>query len=107
MASSISYRLLSPAFVGRTVDCIAASFAEDPFSKVSGLEPKDWAAMSSMFVERAAEKDFSVIAVNSSSGEVEGIMLNEDWKERKPDEYSKLSTKWRPIRAIFNKVHLS
>mmetsp|Transcript_115061 Transcript_115061/g.171980 ORF Transcript_115061/g.171980 Transcript_115061/m.171980 type:complete len:224 (-) Transcript_115061:33-704(-) len=104
---NIALRVLTPSYVGKAVDCIANSFADDPFSKVSGLQPADWAAMSGMFVERAATKDLSVIAVNSDNGNVEGVMLNEDWKEKKPEEYSQLSEKWRPIRAIFNKLHIS
>ena len=61
-ARNISYRVLTPSYVGKAVDCIAASFAEDPFSRVCGLQPSDWAAMSGMFVERAATKDISLIA---------------------------------------------
>eukprot|EP00339_Tiarina_fusa_P007669 CAMPEP_0117045912 /NCGR_PEP_ID=MMETSP0472-20121206/31761_1 /TAXON_ID=693140 ORGANISM="Tiarina fusus, Strain LIS" /NCGR_SAMPLE_ID=MMETSP0472 /ASSEMBLY_ACC=CAM_ASM_000603 /LENGTH=80 /DNA_ID=CAMNT_0004758093 /DNA_START=1 /DNA_END=240 /DNA_ORIENTATION=+ len=76
---NIALRVLTPSYVGKAVDCIANSFADDPFSKVSGLQPADWAAMSGMFVERAATKDLSVIAVNSDNGNVEGVMLNEDW----------------------------
>merc|ERR1712137_93987 len=106
LAANIAFRRLTPAYVGRAVDCIAASFADDPFSKVSGLQPSDWAAMSGMFVERAALKDLSLVAINSQTERVEGVMLNEDWKEKKPEEYAKLSSKWSPIRAIFNKLHI-
>lgn len=60
--ANIALRVLTPAYVGRAVDCIAASFSEDPFSKVAGLKPADWAAMSGMFVERAATNDLSVVA---------------------------------------------
>lgn len=59
---NIVLRVLSPAYVGRAVDCIASSFSDDPFSKVAGLQPGDWAAMSGMFVERAATNDLSVVA---------------------------------------------
>ena len=45
--------------------------------------------------------------VNEETDRVEGVILNEDWKEKKPEEYSKLSKKWGPIRAIFNKLHIS
>ena len=66
MAAKIAYRVLTPSYVGKAVDCIAASFANDPFSHVSGLQPADWAAMSGMFVERAATKDISLVASKRS-----------------------------------------
>jgi len=104
-AAKITYKILTPGYVGKTVDCIANSFAHDPFSLASNLEPRDWAVMSGMFVERAAVKDLSIIAINEETNMVEGIMLNEDWKERKPEQYYQLGEKWRPVRAVFAKVH--
>ena len=62
LAPKISFKILTPGYVGKTVDCIANSFAGDPFSIACNLEPRDWAAMSGMFVERAAVKDLSIIA---------------------------------------------
>lgn len=43
--------------------------------------------------------------VNKMTDRVEGLVVNEDWKEPTPEEYSVLSNKWRPVRAIFNKLH--
>jgi hypothetical protein len=31
-------------------------------------------------------------------------MLNEDWKEPPPVQYSSLAQEWRPVRAAFNEV---
>ena len=54
LVSGIAIRSLTPALVGRAVDCVGRSFQRDPFTRALGLEPKDWAAMSGMFIERAA-----------------------------------------------------
>ena len=103
--SGVIFKKLSPAYVGSAVDCVAASFLDDPFTKVAKLEPSDWAYISSMFIQRAATKDLSIVAVNKMTDRVEGVVVNEDWKEPTPEEYSVLSNKWRPVRAIFNKLH--
>lgn len=50
--------------------------------------------MCSMFVERAATKDRSVVAINNTSGLVEGCIINEDWKEDVPEEYRLLPAAW-------------
>jgi len=54
LVSGITIRALTPSLAGRAIDCVSRSFKHDPFSKALGLEPKDWAAMSGMFIERAA-----------------------------------------------------
>jgi hypothetical protein len=59
---AISYRTLTPNYIGKAMDCIASSYKNDPFSNALGLEPKDWCEMASMFVERASLKDFSIVA---------------------------------------------
>lgn len=60
--SAVVFKQLTPAYVGSAVDCVAASFLDDPFTKVAKLEPSDWAYISSMFIQRAATKDLSIVA---------------------------------------------
>lgn len=50
--------------------------------------------MCGMFIERAAAKDRSVVAVNSETNGVEGCIINEDWKEDVPEEYRRLDAAW-------------
>ena len=59
-----------------------------------------------MFVQRAAQKDIplSVVAYNEELDRVEGVIINEDWKESPPPPYRELHD-WRPVRAIFSELH--
>jgi len=105
LRAAISYRTLTPNYIGKAMDCIASSYKNDPFSNALGLEPKDWCEMACMFVERASLKDFSIVAVNENEDRVEGVIVNEDWTEKPPEEFYKLTDTWRPVRAIFNSLH--
>jgi len=102
-----TFRRLRPQHVGKAVDCISASFEQvDPFSKALSLTKKDWAAMSGLFVERASTHDplLSVVAIDDASDDVVGVILNEDWKTPFPQAYKELGPRWRPVRAIFNRL---
>ena len=43
--------------------------------------------------------------VNENEDRVEGVIVNEDWTEKPPEEFYKLTDTWRPVRAIFNSLH--
>jgi len=49
-------------------------------------------------------KDRSVVALNAVTSEVEGCIINEDWKEEVPDLYRQLPSAWNPVRAIFHEL---
>jgi hypothetical protein len=104
----VAYRALTPNLSGKVVDAIAQSFGDhksrDPFTISLKLSQKDWRDMCGMFVERAASKDRSVVAINNETQEVEGCIINEDWKEEVPDEYRQLPSAWNPVRAIFHEL---
>jgi GNAT superfamily N-acetyltransferase len=102
---NVSLKILTPPLISKAVDCIGVSFAnsKDPFSKALHLNQTHWAVMSQMFVQRAAEKDMSFVAFNEETGDVEGVIINEDWKEKQPDAYRGLLD-WSPVRAIFNEL---
>jgi len=103
--AKISFKILSPSLISKAVDCIGVSFANsnDPFSRALNLNQTHWAVMSQMFVHRAADKDLSFVAFNDETGEVEGVIINEDWKEKQPDAYRELLD-WAPVRAMFNEL---
>ena len=44
-------------------------------------------------------------ADDEAAGEVTGVIINEDWKDRQPAAYRLLGAEWRPVRAIFNDLH--
>jgi len=103
--SSIVYKTLTAELTSKAVDCVAASFAHpshDPFSKVFKLSPTQWGILSQMFVQRAAKKDLSFVAMEGDT--VQGVIINEDWKELPPPFYKELED-WRPVRAMFNELH--
>jgi len=104
--SRVTFETLNPKLVGKAVDCIGVSFANsnDPFSRSLHLTQTQWGVMSQMFVQRAAEKDLSFVAVNQDTGDVDGVIINEDWKEKQPDAYRGLLD-WAPVRAAFNELH--
>eukprot|EP01116_Phalansterium_solitarium_P009120 TRINITY_DN23150_c0_g1_i1.p1 TRINITY_DN23150_c0_g1~~TRINITY_DN23150_c0_g1_i1.p1 ORF type:complete len:231 (+),score=24.08 TRINITY_DN23150_c0_g1_i1:181-873(+) len=106
LAKHIVFRTLTPSLVPKTVECIGYSFASsnDPFTAAFKYTPIQWGMISNMFVRRAGEKDLSVVAYNEQEDRVEGVMINEDWKEKQPDFYRQLDD-WRPVRAIFNELH--
>ena len=60
--------------------------------------------MAKIFVDRAASQNLSLIALDEDE-KVQGVMLNEDWKEPPPIGYHDLAQEWRPVRAAFNEVH--
>jgi len=72
-----------------------------------GYRPHDWAQMAGGFIERAAhhKTPLSVIAFNKASGEVDGVMVNEDWLEPPPEAYMALGPEWKPTRGIFRELH--
>jgi len=102
----IVYKKLQPDLVGKATDCIGISFATkaDPFTRALGLSQAQWGVMSQMFVQRAAKKDLSWVALDEHTGTVEGVIINEDWKEKQPEEYRYLLD-WAPVRAMFNELH--
>jgi len=102
----VVYKKLEPDLVGKATDCIGVSFATnaDPFTRAFGLSQAQWGVMSQMFVQRAAKKDLSWVAFNEQTGRVEGVIINEDWKEKQPSEYRNLLD-WAPVRAMFNELH--
>jgi len=69
------------------------------------LKEHHWKSMAGIFVDRAAEQNLSIIAVDEDTDRVEAVMLNEDWKEPPPMAFKELSTEWRPVRGAFNEVH--
>jgi len=102
----INYQTLNHKLVGKTVDCIGKSFSEsrDPFTLALGLTATQWGILSHMFVQRAAKKELSIVAIDPEKDRVEGVIINEDWKESPPDLYRSLED-WAPVRAIFNELH--
>mmetsp|Transcript_5002 Transcript_5002/g.7022 ORF Transcript_5002/g.7022 Transcript_5002/m.7022 type:complete len:233 (-) Transcript_5002:51-749(-) len=106
--ANISYKPLTPPLVSKAVDCIAHTFAnsKDPFTVSLKLSSTQWGVMSQMFVQRAAAKEIplSVVAYNEELDRVEGVIINEDWKESPPHQYRELHD-WRPVRAIFSELH--
>jgi len=105
--AKVVYRMLTPALTGRVVDAISESFAnstDDPFTNKLNLTKKDWRDMCGMFVERAALADKSIVAIDTETQNVEGCIINEDWKESVPEEYRQLPAAWDPVRAIFHEL---
>jgi len=105
----VAYKILTPSLAGKVVDTIAQSFGDhhrsrDPFTLSLKLSEKDWRDMCGMFVERAAARDRSVVAVDLESNLVTGCIINEDWKEDVPDHYRRLPAAWTPVRAIFHEL---
>jgi len=105
-SSTVQFQTLTPSLVGKAIDCIGVSFANkyDPFSRGLGLSQAQWGVMAQMFVQRAAEKDLSFVAIDPETERVEGVIINEDWKEKQPEMYRTL-VDWAPVRAIFNELH--
>jgi len=106
-SKGVAYRVLTPALIGKVVDTISESFAiraDDPFTYKLNLNKKDWRDMCGMFVERAAETDKSIVAIDTETQNVEGCIINEDWKDGVPAEYRQLPVVWDPVRAIFHEL---
>jgi len=104
MAGKAQIKKLTPIWASQAVDCIAESFAfpnADPFSKALKLSRTQWGIMSSMFVQRAAKKDISFVALHKDS--VVGVIINEDWKEAPPEFYKELED-WAAVRAMFHEL---
>eukprot|EP01120_Amphizonella_sp_Union-15-10_P004975 TRINITY_DN15721_c0_g1_i1.p1 TRINITY_DN15721_c0_g1~~TRINITY_DN15721_c0_g1_i1.p1 ORF type:complete len:257 (-),score=38.41 TRINITY_DN15721_c0_g1_i1:63-833(-) len=102
----IIYKPLEPSMIGKALDCVGVSFCNDdnPFTKAHSFSHTQWGMMSSIFVHRAAESQLSFVAINKETGNLEGVLLSEDWKLPPPKLYHQLED-WRPVRAIFNELH--
>jgi GNAT superfamily N-acetyltransferase len=102
---------LTPELVKPAAKCVAATFcaktSPDPFAKAFALNAADWEAMAYPFLERSAHsfKPTSVVCFNKSTGEVDGIMLNEDLRAEPPQAYQELAA-WKPVRSIFKTLHM-
>jgi len=88
---------LGPSQVAAATQCVAETFAmqsrTDPFTALFGYSAQHWASMAASFIRRSgsAARPLSVVAIGPS-GDVEGVMLNEDWVTPTPLEYQKLGT---------------
>eukprot|EP01132_Coremiostelium_polycephalum_P003869 gene3869-4822_t len=98
--------------VEKVVDCIGKSFtikdtkgAIDPFTKFFKLHPNDWSNIARMFVDRASKKDLSIVAFDRNSDEIVGCIINEDWKQKEPEDYKHLDHVWDPVVSIFSELH--
>merc|ERR1711907_253635 len=104
-AAKLAIQRLTPQHSTAAVDLIANSFTslqvQDPFNNIMGLKKRHWRRMAGLFVERAAQDNLSLVAVDENNGEVMGVMLNEDWKEVPPKEFRSLGEDWKPTQAIF------
>jgi len=105
----LTYQRLSQHNKEGAVNCIADTFTNpdstEPFTWCMNLRSHHWKSMSSIFVDRAASQNLSLVAIDEDSGDVMAVMLNEDWKEPPPVAYKALTDQWRPVRAAFNEVH--
>ena len=102
---------LGPSHVAAATQCVAETFAmqsrTDPFTALFGYTPQHWASMAASFIRRSgnAARPLSVVAM-SPSGDVEGVMLNEDWVTPTPLEYQKLGTVRNfALFVLFDRVH--
>jgi hypothetical protein len=57
--------------------------------------------MCGMFVDRAAQKEMSIVAIDTETGNIEGCIINEDWKEGVPEGYRQLPVVWVGILTLF------
>ena len=89
---------LGPSHVAAATRCIAETFSAqsrtDPFTSLFGYSAVHWADMVGPFVRRAgaAPRPLTIVSVDPQTGEVDGVMLNEDWTTGPPPEYSKLGS---------------
>eukprot|EP01117_Protostelium_nocturnum_P006271 TRINITY_DN2262_c0_g1_i1.p1 TRINITY_DN2262_c0_g1~~TRINITY_DN2262_c0_g1_i1.p1 ORF type:complete len:238 (+),score=61.00 TRINITY_DN2262_c0_g1_i1:264-977(+) len=106
-SSRFVVKKLTPNYVSKSVDCISRSFSKsnDPFTRSLKLSPTQWGVMAQMFVQRAAHNDMSLIAYDQETDQVDGVIINEDWKTAPPSDYHELID-WRPVRAMFNDLHI-
>lgn len=101
---------LTPELAIPAAKCVSATFcartSPDPFSRAFDLDKADWEAMALPFLERAASssKPVSVVCWNKSTGEVDGVMVNEDLRLEPPAGFQALP-KWKPVRSIFKALH--
>ncbi|EGC36571.1 hypothetical protein DICPUDRAFT_31630 [Dictyostelium purpureum] len=104
--SNITYKVLTPNMVPKVVDCVVKSFSNDPFTQLLKLNQQNWIQMSHMFIDRAAQKDYSLVAINNQDQQVIGCILLEDWKERQPPTFhTGLDEVWNPVKSIFAQLH--
>eukprot|EP01095_Lingulamoeba_sp_RSL-Kostka_P016816 TRINITY_DN839_c0_g2_i1.p1 TRINITY_DN839_c0_g2~~TRINITY_DN839_c0_g2_i1.p1 ORF type:complete len:220 (-),score=55.56 TRINITY_DN839_c0_g2_i1:192-851(-) len=103
--SNIIYKQLTSKYVSKAVECCVESLKTSPFTTTFKLQPKNWAAISGLFIERAAKQDLSIVAVDENDT-VAGVIINEDFKDTPPDPYYHLGDEWKPLRALFNELHL-
>ncbi len=55
----------------------------------------------------AAPRPLSVVSINSATGKVDGVMINEDWTSIRPLGYRvQLSSDWVPVRSLFSELHM-
>ena len=96
-------RRLSPAYASRALDLITETFthpqAGEPLSSVMGLRKRSWREMAGLFVERASQEKLSFVVVNDRTDELQGVMINEDWKQPPPNEFRALGDEWRPAQV--------
>ena len=75
-SAKIAIRRLTPQHSTAAVDLIADTFTSktspDPFGWVMGLKKRHWRRMAALFVDRAAQDNLSLVAVDESKDEVRG-----------------------------------
>ena len=105
------FRPLTPELVEAVVACVAETMSqpEEPLTHALKLKRHHWHSLIIPFVERAAHaaNPLSIVAVNPSTGRVDGCMLTEDWLAPRPLAYRiNINDEWSPVRAAFRELHL-
>jgi len=104
-AAGLVTKRLTPKYTAQALDLIVSSFshptAKEPLSQVMNLKQRSWRAMAGLFVERCSTDKLSFVVVHDKTDEVQGVMLNEDWKQPPPAEFRQLGEEWKPAQAMF------
>ena len=86
--NGVLYRIMSPSDAKAVVHVVAGAFFEgDPVINGGGGTLRDMTSFCEMYVPRMAVEGHTVLAVDTSTGDIIGAFLNEDFCNTDPPEF--------------------
>lgn len=97
----VVYSIYTDADEDETASLIGEVFAHrDPPAYATGITPKEFEAFARLFLPKADPEGLTVIARFEDTGELAGVMLNEDCASEMPDGMDDLPESFGPVGDI-------
>lgn len=101
----IEYRRFAPADEREMIALLGETFARrDPLALAMGLAAQEFEQFVELLARRAAEQGLTIVARDTETGELAGVLLTEDSAVGAPEGMERLSGKFEPIFDLLGQL---